>query len=358
MIPKIGHVTAKHLVSYIGSYKKVFSTNKKTLMEIPGIGEILANSIIESNVLDKAEAELEFINQNNISPIFYLDAEYPQRLKYCDDAPILLYTKGHINFNQNKVISIVGTRNATANGIAFCEKLVSELKTRNHSPIIVSGLAYGIDITAHKAALDNQLQTIAVLGHGLDIIYPASHKKIANNIINNGALVSDFPSNSIREKSNFLKRNRIIAGLADATIVIESANKGGSLVTANIANSYNRDVFAVPGRINDTYSEGCNNLIKANKAAMLTSINDLEYILGWDSPKKNKIVQRNLFVELSPDEKIITEILAKEEELPIDTISLKSGMPTSKISSLLLNLEFSGLVKPLPGNTYKLISFV
>ncbi len=359
LIPKVGHITAKKLVSYIGSFEGVFTEKKNSLIKIPGIGNTLADLIINSDVLPKAEEELVFIKENEISTIFYLDKNYPERLKYCEDAPILLYTKGSANLNSRKIISIIGTRKATTEGIAFCRKLVKDLKTRNHNPIIVSGLAYGIDAAAHRAALDNNLDTIAVLGHGLDIIYPASHKKLATEIKTQGMLITDFPSKSIRDKNNFIKRNRIIAGLSDATIVIESGSKGGSLVTADIANSYNRDVFAVPGRVSDEYSIGCNNLIKSNKAAMLTSIDDLEYILGWEPTQPEKAnIQGSLFANLNEEEKLIADILKTEDEIPIDTICLKSNMPTSKVSPILLNLEFMGVVKTLPGKTYKLISSI
>lgn len=359
LIPKVGHVIAKKLVSHVGSFEGVFKESKKNLLSIPGIGEILAQSIINSDALSKADQELEFIVKHKITTSFYLDKDYPERLKYCDDAPILIYTKGSADFNNRKVLSIVGTRKATRQGIVFCEKLIENLAERNHNPIVVSGLAYGVDATAHKAALDNGLQTIAVLGHGLDIIYPASHKTLAKDIIKNGSLITDFPSKSIRDKNNFVKRNRIIAGLSDATIVIESGVKGGSLVTADIANSYNRDVFAVPGRITDQYSVGCNNLIKTNKAAMLTSIKDVEYLLGWDvSENKDRSVQRNLFVDLSHEERVIVDILSKNDDISIDILCVKCNMPTSKVSPILLNLEFKGIVRPLPGKLYKLISLI
>lgn len=356
LIPKVGHITAKKLVSYVGSYEGVFREKRNNLLKIPGVGEVLANLIVNSEVLPQAEEELVFIKDNNISPIFYLDKNYPERLKHCEDAPILIYTTGDTNLNARKIISIVGTRKATINGIAFCENLIKDIALRGHQPIIVSGLAYGIDAAAHQSAINNNLDTVAVLGHGLDIIYPASHKKLARQIINQGMLLSDFPSKSIRDKNNFIKRNRIIAGLSDATIVIESGKKGGSLVTADIANSYNRDVFAVPGRVTDEYSKGCNHLIKTNKAAMLTCAEDLEYILGWETGNNKHNVQRNLFIDLNEEERLITEILKGKDEIPIDTICLKANMPTSKVSPILLNLEFMGIVKTLPGKTYKLIS--
>jgi DNA processing protein len=357
LIPKVGHVTAKKLVAYVGSFEGVFKEKKSNLQKIPGIGSKLSDLIAKADVLTKAEEEIEFINKNNINVLFYLDKHYPERLKNCDDAPILIYTLGQIDLNVRKVISIVGTRKATVEGMSFCEKLIKDLKNREHNPIIVSGLAYGIDAAAHNAALENGLLTVAVLGHGLDIIYPASHKKMARDILKQGMLVTDFPSKSIRDKNNFVKRNRIIAGLSDATIVIESGEKGGALVTADIANSYNRDVFAVPGRVTDNYSVGCNNLIKTNKAAMLTSVEDLEYLMGWEAGKnKNDAVQKNLFVNLTKEQKNIVEILEKEPELSIDNICIRCNMPTSKVSPILLDLEFMGVLKALPGKTYKLIS--
>lgn len=357
LIPKVGHITAKKLVAYVGSFEGVFKEKKENLLKIPGIGEILANQIIHSKVIPKAEEEIKFIEDNHINVIFYLDKAYPERLKHCEDAPVLLYTKGEIDLNNQKVISIVGTRKATPDGILFCEKLVKELSERKHNPVVVSGLAYGVDATAHRSALQNDLETIAVLGHGLDIIYPATHKKLAEQVIEKGMLITDFPSKSIRDKNNFIKRNRIIAGMSDATIVIESAEKGGSLVTADLANSYNRDVFAVPGRVNDEYSKGCNYLIKTNKAAMLTCVDDLEYILGWESGKEIKnAIQRELFTELEKEEQLIFDILKEESELSIDIICLKSNMSTSKVAPILLNLEFAGLVRALPGKMFKTIS--
>ncbi|MCB2197210.1 MAG: DNA-processing protein DprA [Bacteroidetes bacterium] len=359
LIPKVGHITAKKLVAYVGSFEGVFKEKKCTLQKIPGIGAKLSDLIAKADVLTKAEEEIKFINKNNINVLFYLDKHYPERLKNCDDAPILLYTLGKVDLNVQKVISIVGTRKATVEGMSFCEKLVKDLKNREHNPIIVSGLAYGIDATAHNAALKNGLLTIAVLGHGLDIIYPASHKKMARDILTQGMLVTDFPSKSIRDKNNFVKRNRIIAGLSDATIVIESGEKGGALVTADIANSYNRDVFAVPGRVTDNYSLGCNNLIKTNKAAMLTSVEDLEYLMGWEvGENKTDAVQKNLFVNLTKEQKNIVGILEKEPELSIDNICIRCNMPTSKVSPILLDLEFMGVLKALPGKTYKLISTI
>jgi DNA processing protein len=294
-----------------------------------------------------------FLEKNGIKSYFLLDKEYPERLKHCEDSPIIMYFKGNANLNKQKIISIVGTRNATQYGKEHCNELVKNLQINGHNPLIVSGLAYGIDICAHKAALKNNLSTIAVLGHGLRTLYPASHKKFAREIIDSGGLLTEFSGKAKLDPSNFVKRNRIIAGMADATIVVESGAKGGSLITADIANSYNRDVFAFPGRVNDKQSIGCNRLIKTNRAALIENINDLEYMLGWEKHKKQAI-QKQLFIELSADEQTVVDALKAEENSSIDIICLKTNFPMSKVSSILLKLEFSGLVKSFPGKIYKL----
>ncbi|MCK4661676.1 MAG: DNA-processing protein DprA [Bacteroidales bacterium] len=354
LIPGVGSINAKKLIAYTGNVENVFKAKRGELLKIPNIGKQLVDKIINQKVLQRAAEEIKFIEKNNIKPVFYLDKDYPLRLSNCYDSPILLYLKGNIDLNQLKILSIVGTRNATIRGKDICKELITELKNNGHNPIIISGLAYGIDVCAHKAALDNNLNTVAVLGHGLDILYPALHKKIAREIVNKGALITEFTSNSITDKNNFVKRNRIIAGLSDATIVIESGIKGGALITADIANSYNRDVFAVPGRLNDTYSAGCNKLIKINKAALIESAADIEYILGWDVQKKKNNIQRKLFIEFNDEEKIIVGILKNNGKTEIDKICLQSRFTIGKVSGILLNLEFSGILKCLPGKSYEL----
>lgn len=357
LIPGVGTVTAKKLIAYAGSIEAVFNQPASKLEKIPGVGAQLAKKVTTPGLIEKAEKEYEFIQKENIKALYYLDEDYPERLKHCPDAPIILFVKGNIDLNCEKIISIVGTRKATERGKDLCTKLVSDLAERKHNPIIVSGLAYGIDVCSHKAALANNLLTAAVLGHGLNTLYPASHKHVADEILEKGALISDFMSYEWAEKTNFVKRNRIIAGLADATIVVESAPKGGALITADLANSYNRDVFAFPGRVNDNYSQGCNRLIKTNKAALIESVKDLEYILGWDPPGKiKKAIQKQLFRELSGEELKLVDILKKDGDLPIDSICLKAEFPVSKASPILLNLELSGVVKSLPGKVYTLVS--
>lgn len=354
LIPKIGPVLTKRLITYCGSLEEVFKEKGRNLSKIPGIGDTLAHYIKENNVLEKAEKEVEFIVKKNIKSLFYLDENYPERLRHCFDAPIIFYYRGDVDFNKQKILSIVGTRNATEYGKEMCNKLVEGLALNNHDVLIVSGLAYGIDIYAHKAALKNNLETIAVLGHGHATLYPALHKEIAAKITTQGALISEFLSHELPEPINFVKRNRIIAGLSDAVVVVESAEKGGALITADIANSYNRDVFAFPGRVKDKFSSGCVNLIKTNKAALIESYKDIEYIMGWQSNNLNSHApQKKLFVELKNDESRVLNMLEGNSELTIDQIALKCRMPVSKVSVLLLNLEFNGLVKCLPGKIYK-----
>jgi DNA processing protein len=355
LIPGIGGILAKKLIDNAGSPENIFRSDPDMLQKIPGIGKTLANSISDPEVLQKAAGELVFIKKYGIDALYYLDENYPGRLKECADSPVVLFIKGNVHLDNPKVISIVGTRNASRYGLEFCENLVYQLVKRGHNPLIVSGLAYGIDICAHKAALDNGLQTVAVLAHGLATIYPSAHRNTAERIIKQGALVTDFGSSIMPDKGNFLKRNRIIAGLADATIVVESSLKGGALITADLANSYNRDVFAVPGKLSDKMSQGCNNLIKTHKAALIESVEDIEYVLGWDPPSKlsDNTLQHNT-KDLAEEEITLFKLLTAHAELTADEISEKTGFETNKTSYILLNLEFKGLITSLPGKIYKL----
>ncbi len=353
-IPNIGDVTAKKLIAHCGSSEQVFNDKKAALEKIPGIGGVNADKIMKhkTEALAIAEDELKFIEANDILPLFYLNDNYPKRLLHCEDGPILLYTKGNTEFNNPKVVSVVGTRKATDYGKDFCNKIIEELAP--HNPLIVSGLAYGIDVCSHKAALKNKLSTVGVLAHGLDRLYPSQHASVAKEMLEKGGLASDYKSKTNPDRENFPKRNRIIAGLSDLTIVIESSKKGGSLITAYLANDYNRDVFALPGKLTDKQSEGCNNLIKTNKAALIQSTKDIEYIMGWKAASETKQNQTKLFVELTAEEKIITGILGQKDKTTIDSLSLEAKLPMSKTASLLLELEFNGVVKSLPGKLYKL----
>ena len=352
LLPGVGDITAKKLIAYCGSAEAVFSEKEKTLLKIPNVGEVLAKEILNHSVFERAEREIKFIEKNKIQTYFFTDKEYPNRLKYCEDSPIMLYCKGKFDFENPKIISIVGSRNATDYGKKICEKLIEELA--NHNVLIVSGLAYGIDICAHKTAVANNLQTIAVLAHGLDKLYPSNHKSTADLMQNNGGLVTEYLSETNPDKENFPNRNRIVAGLCDAAIVIEATAKSGALITAEYANNYNREVFAVPGRIGDIYSEGCNHFIKINKAVLIESAKDVAYLLGWENTKQIKKMQQQLFVDLKPDEEIIVNLLKEKTSLDIDNIGMYSKFPTNKVSSILLNLEFSGIVKALPGKVYRL----
>lgn len=354
LIPKIGDVTAKKLIAYCGGVEAVFKENKAAIRKIPGINSSIINEIANQSVLLRAEAEIKFIEKNKIKPIFYLDDEYPNRLKHCNDGPIMLYFKGNTNLNAKKVLAVVGTRRSTDYGKIMCEEVVSQMATLD--VLIVSGLAYGIDICAHKSSIQNNLPTIGVLGHGLNHLYPAEHKNTADKMIENGGLLTEFMSDSRFDKENFPKRNRIIAGMADATLVVEAAAKGGALITAEIANSYNRDVFAFPGRGNDTYSKGCNYLIKTNRAALVENGADIVYLMDWmEKSSKKKNIQQQLFVELSEEEQLIKDILSQQENIAIDSLANKCNLPVSKVSALLLNMEFVGVVRTLPGKIYQLV---
>ncbi len=357
MIPRIGSINAKRLIAYCGGVEAVFKQSKKVLTQVPGIGPILANEIANQKILDRAKAEVEFVAKHNIKTYFYLDNDYPQRLRQCEDGPIVLFVKSkhNLNFDNSKVISVVGTRSITDYGREVCNSLIDTLVQRGHHPIVVSGLAYGVDVCAHKAAVRNGTPTVAVLGHGLNTIYPAVHRQTAKDIYEAGALVTDFPSKTPFDRNNFIKRNRIIAGLADATIVIESAESGGSLITADIAHSYSREVFAVPGSVNSKYSKGCNLLIKSNKAALIESADDIEFQLGWESKQTDvEAKQLQLVPDLTPDEQQVFAVIKEFGQEAIDVICFKTKMPVAKVSSILLNLEFAGLVKCRPGKVFTL----
>ncbi len=353
LIPNIGDILAKRLVAYCGSVQAVFEEKKSSLEKIPGIGSVYADSVFNHSVFNRAEEEIKFVEKNNITPLFYLDSNYPKRLTHCEDSPVMLYYKGNTSLNSEKIISIIGTREATEYGKKICEKLIADLAV--HNVIIVSGLAYGIDICAHKAAIDNKLSTICTLAHGLDRIYPSLHTSTAEKMLENGGWLTDFTSKTNPDRENFPRRNRIVAGISDAVIVIESKKNGGSLITADIANSYSRDVFAFPGRVDDICSEGCNNLIKQNKAALIQSAADLVYILGWEQTKNTKVPQqKKLFIELTTEEELLVNVLKEKKSVTIDDLCFASRLPMSKVSALLLTLEFSGIVKSFPGKAYGL----
>lgn len=356
MIPSIGPQTARKLIMYTGSAKAVFKEKRQVLQKIPGIGQTLAERASSSNLISRAEKELLFCENNNVIILDYFSDSYPARLKNCIDSPLLLLYRGEYSFNSTKMISMVGTRRASAYGIEMCNQLIEDIAEFYPECIVVSGLAYGIDYQSHLAAIKNNLKTIAVLGHGLHTIYPGQHKNLAFKILKSGCLCTDFFSDMNPERNNFIKRNRIIAGLSDATLVIESGIKGGALITADIAGSYNRDVFAFPGRAGDERSMGCNAMIKHNKAALIEGLHDLEYFMGWERGNQNPAPrQKVLFVELSEEEKKLISVLKNEGKISLDSLSLILNWPVSKLSSILLNLEFEGIIRTYPGNYYKLV---
>jgi DNA processing protein len=355
-IPGVGDVLGKKLMSVCGSAEAVFTEKRNALLKAERVGELIVDSILanRNKALELAEKELEFIKRYKIRALFYTDKDYPARLKECVDGPLMIYFKGNANLNHPRIIAVVGTRRATNYGKEICEKLIEGLKSLD--VLVVSGLAYGIDTCAHKNALDKGLQSIAVLAHGLDRIYPPLNKSLAERMLHQGGLLTDFPSGTNPDRENFPSRNRIIAGISDATIVVEAGMKGGALITAEIANSYNRDVFSVPGNIGNYYSEGCNFLIKTNRAALLQSADDIKYIMGWgDEPSKKQPVQRKLMIALSPEQEKIVTILQNNGETSIDRLCEESAISPALVANALLTLEFDGIIKALPGKMYKLL---
>lgn len=353
-VPNIGDVIAKRLISHCGSPLAIFETKRNQLLQIDGIGTHTIRHLFDTEHLEAAEKECEYVKANDVEWVYFQDAAYPNYLKHCIDSPILLFKDGKIDLGQRKIISVVGTRNITSYGTAFCEKFIADIAPLN--PIIVSGFAYGVDICIQREAIKHGLQTIGCLAHGLNQIYPKTHAKYQADICSNGGFFTEFWSNSNPERENFLKRNRIIAGMSEATLVVESAEKGGSLVTADIANSYNRDVFAVPGRTSDKYSLGCNNLIKQQKAHMLTSAADLIYLLGWElEEKETKAVQKQLFVNLDETEQSIYTYLEQNGKQMLDTVAISCKIPIFKASSTLLAMEMKGVIRPLPGKLFEAI---
>jgi DNA processing protein len=355
MVPGVGDIIAKTLVSYCGSAKEVFKKNRNQLSKIPGIGLINADKIIAFNGFSKAETEINRCLKHKIEILFFTDKKYPKKLKHAPDSPTILFYRGTSNLDNKKIVAVVGTRKSTSYGRDFTEKIVEKLTT--HNVLIVSGLAYGIDINAHKAALKYGLDTIGVMASGLDIIYPDLHRKVAIEMLQQGGLMTEFKIGTKPDAHNFPSRNRIIAGMSDVVIVVEAAKKGGALISAEIANSYNRDVFALPGDIGKKFSEGCNNLIKSNKAHLLTSIEDIEYIMNWESHAEGPDLEDKYYdySNLSEEEKIIIELLKQATDgIILDELSWKSQIPLNKLASILLNLEFNGVVKTIPGKKYRL----
>ncbi|MFY0626001.1 MAG: DNA-processing protein DprA [Reichenbachiella sp.] len=352
-IQGIGDVLAKQLISYCGSAEAIFKSTKGKLRKIPNIGAKTIEGIGSKESLKKAEISLENCIKQGISVIPYFHRDFPEKLNLVNDAPLLIFHKGNVCYNNRKVIGIVGTRNATEYGKEMTTEIVKGLVP--HDAVIVSGLAYGIDIAAHRASLKSNLSTVGVLAGGLDRVYPAAHRKSAEEMLMNGSLIAEQAPGVKPEPHFFPARNRIIAGMSDLVIVVEAANKGGALITGNIAHSYNREVFAVPGQLDHRYSEGCNALIRSQRANIYTRVEDLEYLMNWEKGEK-KVAEISLDLsQLSEDEKVIVMLLQNfKDGLQLDELSWKSNLPINTAASVLLNLEFSGLVKSLPGKKYKL----
>lgn len=349
----VGDILAKKLLTHYPEPSLIFKSKSADLHALDGIGKVLTQKLKDKTIFHKAEAEMQFLEKNQLDVAFFTDANYPERLRHCPDGPVLLFSSGKIHLVKKRIISIVGTRQISSYGLDFCRNFIADLAPLD--PVIVSGLAYGVDIVAHQAALDQGLQTIGIVAHGLNQIYPKAHKKFVHKMMEHGGLMTEFWSTSDPERENFVRRNRIVAGISEATIVVESAEKGGSIITANFANDYNRDVFAVPGRVSDKYSQGCNTLIKTQKASLLTSAADLIYQLNWDVETKTKIIQKQLFVALDESEQKIYDFLLNRGKELLDVIALECDFPIFKLSGILLNMELKGVIRPLPGKLYEAI---
>lgn len=353
-IPGVGGVIARNLVSYCGGAEAVFKCKKQKLLKVPGVGEQIATNVTNAEVLRIAERELQAVERENIRCIFYLDDIYPERLRPYAQSPIVLYARGEMNLNPVRSVAIVGTRKPTPYGKAKCEQIIEDLSP--YAPLILSGLAYGVDITAHRAALRHALPTVGVMGSGFGNIYPRTHSSVAKSMMDNGGLLTEFGFDTGPDRENFPARNRIVAGLADAIVVIESARSGGSMITAAFADAYHKDVLALPGRAGDPLSEGCNYLIKTHKAHMIESGQDLAELLRWADADPVKPIQRQLFTDLSDHEQLVLGLFVHDREIDIDSLAMAAKLQLSELASVLLSLEFKGAVRSLPGKRYLIVS--
>ena len=344
---------AQHIHETVDSLALFFELPEAQLQQMTGITGRILHDDARRTALQAARQEMEFIEKGNITPLYFTYPAYPHRLIDCIDAPPLLYYRGTADLNAAKVVSVVGTRRATDYGRSFCEAMIRDLAANFPHLIIVSGLAYGIDICAHRAALKQGLDTVAVLAHGLDHIYPSSHRNTAAEMVAHGGLLTEYPGYHAMHPAFFVARNRIVAGLADAVVIVESREKGGALITAGIAESYHRDVFALPGDIHRESSAGCNHLIRRNRAALITSADDLIEAMCWSAPR-HQTVQRSLFPDLNDEEQALVDYLKERGEGQINRMTVEMNRPLSQLLSVLVELEFKGVVKALPGGVYKL----
>lgn len=359
LCPGIGHISAKRLIDAMGSATEVFGHRKDLPELLPGISPSIVSALDCPAAFLRAEREMEFVEKNRLACFTLKDSAYPSRLRECDDAPAVLFFKGNADLNRLRVINLIGTRRATDYGKQFCADFLSSLSALCPDVLVVSGLAYGIDIHAHRAALVHDLSTVAVLAHGLDRIYPYVHRNTAIDMLPHGGLLTEFLTETNPDRHNFVSRNRIVAGMCDATIVVESADKGGSLITAELAEGYHRDCFAVPGRTTDTASIGCNRLIRDNKAALLLSADDFVKAMGWTAavePSTPAAIQRTLFPDLSEEEERIVRILTRQGDLHINTLVVEADIPVHRMTALLFELEMKGVLKPMVGGVYHLLA--
>ncbi len=355
MAKGVGIRTIKNLLSAWGEEANVFNHTLQELQSIPNIGAATAQNLLNPLLLKQAEKELNFLTRIGGRAIPYSSKDYPSRLRECDDAPFILYTKGNMDFNTQHVIGIVGTRKMTNYGKEICEEIISDLADKHPDLLVISGLAHGVDGCAHRKALDLGLSTIGVVGHGLDLMYPAQHKSLVEKMMIQGGMVTEYRAGCFVDKKNFVSRNRIIAGLSDVILVVESGEKGGALFTAEFANSYNRDVCAIPGRVGDSYSAGCNQLIKSHQAVMVESAEEIEKLMNWDVAKTtHPTINLSKFMSLSGEQKIIVEALQLAERMEINELVKKTQIPFGRLSSLLFEMEMDDLVHTAPGNVYYL----
>ena len=356
------HLTGMlQLYRRLGSATAIIEHRNDIRDVVPDASEKLVTSFKDvDRYLHRAEVELDWDLAHGVLPLCMNDENYPQRLKECDDAPLMLFYKGAINLNQRRVISVVGTRRCTVYGEDILRRFMNELRQLCPQVLVVSGLAYGIDIHAHRQALQNGYPTVGVLAHGLDDLYPPRHRQTADEMVQRGGLLTEFLTQTNADKVNFVRRNRIVAGLSDACIVVESAEHGGGLITASLARTYNRDVFAFPGNVTNPYSQGCNNLIRDNVAGLISHAVDFVKSMGWETDanlqKAHQAgIERQLFPDLSPDEQKAVDILRRNNDLQINTLSVQTGIPIAKLAGILFSLEMKGVLKALPGGVYHLL---
>ncbi len=350
-VPGIGAKTGRALLERFGSATNIFKVPLKELMNSDGIGEVKVKGFKDADIMKKADHELNFVLKNDIRPV-YIKKDYPERLNNCIDAPLLMFYKGNADLNAAKIVAIVGTRKNTDYGHKLCEELVEGLQAVENV-LVVSGLALGIDAIAHKKCVQLGIPTVGVLGHGLDRIYPHNHKALADQMMDHGGILTEFNSDTIPDRNNFPMRNRIVAGISDVTVVVESHVSGGALITAHMASGYNREVAAFPGRVNDSRSAGCNELIRTNIAAMITKSEDLVELMNWKKEGK-KPVQKQLFLALTPNEQKIVDLLQTKDSVHADELYNTTGLQSSMLAATLLQLEMQGVIKALPGKFFRM----